>query len=114
MEDLPDLSKFLDHCCRRRHYFFEIKKCGKDGCKICKPVRLPQEVIQQIKPFPDPGPGEDDHYKPFEQIYGRKTSEKFRPSFKDKPKKKRTLPFHEKLQHVRNADLMLDVKTGIC
>jgi hypothetical protein len=98
----------MDHCCCRHHYFFEIKKCGKDGCDICKPVRLPQEVFQQIKPFPNPEPGADDHYKSFEQIYGKETTEKFRPSFQNKPKKKRTLPFHGKLQHVGNADLMLE------
>ena len=80
--------------------------CGKDGCEICKPPRLSQEVFDQIKSFPEPE-RKDAHYKS-SQIYGGKTSEKFRPSLKDKPKKKRTLPFHGKLQHVRNADLMLE------
>ena len=75
----------MDHCCRRRHYFFEIKKCGKDGCEICKPTRLSQEIFEQIKPFPDQEPGDDDYYNFFLQIYERTTSEKFRPSFNDKP-----------------------------
>ena len=108
LENLPDLPKFMDYCCRRRHHFFEIKQCGKDGCEFCKPHRLSQEIFEQVKPFPDPEPGDDDHYKSFPQIYGRTTSEKFRPSFNDKPKKKRTLPFRGKLLHVRNADLKLE------
>ena len=47
------------------------------SCDICKPVRLPQEVFEQIKPFPDPEPGVDQHYKAFNDIYGTKTSEKY-------------------------------------
>ena len=27
---------YLKHCYRERHYFFEIKKCGKNACSICK------------------------------------------------------------------------------
>ena len=36
------LMAFLKHCCTRRHYSFQIKKCGSDTCDICKPVKLPQ------------------------------------------------------------------------
>ena len=72
-------------------------------CDICKAVRLPIEVFQQIKA---PEPGEDSHYQPFSQIYGTTTTEKFRPSMKQSRKK--TLPFHGKLQHMRNVDMMLE------
>ena len=41
------------------------KKCGDMSCNICKPVRLPHEVFKQLKPFSDPEPGVDQHYKAF-------------------------------------------------
>ena len=39
-----DLQTFMKHCCRERHYFFSIKKCGKPDCTICDPPRLPMEA----------------------------------------------------------------------
>ncbi len=30
------------------------KKCGVDGCNICKPIRLPCEVFDKISFLPDP------------------------------------------------------------
>ena len=73
------------------------------SCDICKPIHLPQ-VFEQLKPFPDPEPGVDQHYKAFNDICGTETSEKYWPS----SKKQGTLLFHDKIQHVRNADLMLE------
>ena len=66
------------------------------------------EIFQQIKHFPDPAPGDDGHYLPFASIYGTETDEEHRPSKKLRPQKQGILPFHGKLQHVRNADLMLE------
>ena len=34
----PRLAEFIDHCCRRRHYYFEILKCGEESCVLCRPV----------------------------------------------------------------------------
>ena len=31
----PNLKKFLTHCCRQCHYFFEVRKCGNAECGIC-------------------------------------------------------------------------------
>ena len=102
------LSEFMAHCCSEKHYFFEIRKCGSSTCNICQPPRLDCQIFEQLKQFPDPTPGDDGHYLPFATIYGRATSEEHRPSKKKKSSKQRTLPFHGKLQHVRNADLMLE------
>ena len=49
LHNLPELVQFMSHCCRLRHYFFEVKKCGEKFCKLCKPVRLPEEIFKQIK-----------------------------------------------------------------
>ncbi|XP_065883057.1 uncharacterized protein [Dysidea avara] len=104
----PILSQFFSHCCRERHYYFEIKKCGKDECHICRPVRLASSVFQNIHHFPDPVPADNDHYKSFSDIYGHNTTEEHRPSLKKRSSKEKTLPFHGKLQHVKNANLMLE------
>ena len=108
LDNVPILSRFLDHCTRQRHYFFEIKKCNQSTCGLCRAVRLPQEVFNQLKPFPDPMPGSDEHYLPFDDAYGSDTSEKHRPSVSKKSSKQRSLPFHGKLQHVKNANLMIE------
>ena len=78
------------------------------SCDICKPVCLPQEVFRQLKPFPDPEPGVDQHYKVFNDIYGTKKSEKYRQTLSKRSKTQQTLLFHGKAQHVCNADLMLE------
>ena len=57
------LQAFLKHCCRERHYFFDIKKCGDSVCTICKPPRLPSDMFAKVHHFPDPMPGEEGHYK---------------------------------------------------
>ncbi len=96
---------FLTHCCRQRHYFFEIKKCGAPDCDVCGPVL---EVFDGIKPFPDPMPGTDGHYLPFGDVLEKDTSEIHRPSLRKKSHHKKTLPFHGVLQHVKNVNMMLE------
>ena len=58
-----------------------------------------------IKPFPDPLPGSDGHYLSFSDVYGSQTSEEHRPTLRKKSSKQKTLPFHGKLQHVKNANI---------
>ena len=89
----PHLVNFLYHCCRQRHYFFEIKKCGESSCTICKPVRLPDDIFRGFMHLPDPTPCSDGHYKPFTEIFGKETSENHRPSLQKKPKKRRLFHF---------------------
>ena len=43
-----NLQAFLKHCCRERHYFFDIKKCGNAACTICKPPRLPSDLFSKL------------------------------------------------------------------
>ncbi len=45
----PRMQKFMDHCCRKRRYSFEVRKCGSADCDICKPVRLPLCVFEQLE-----------------------------------------------------------------
>ena len=94
----------ISHCCHHRHYFFEIKKCGKGDCTICSPGCMPKEEFEKIKPFPDPMMKDDGHYKGFTEVYGTETSETCRPSKQAKAKK---LPFYANVQHVKNSSLML-------
>ena len=47
------LQAFIQHCCHQRHYFFDILKCGKSDYDICRPVRLPAAVFQQLNHLPD-------------------------------------------------------------
>ena len=82
--NLSDVQKFMEHCCRKRHYSFEIHKCGTGDCDICKPVRLPLDVFEQLKPLPDPTPGLDHHFLPFHDVFGHPTGEEHRPSLHTK------------------------------
>ncbi len=102
----PNLQSLLEHCCRQRHYFFDILKCGKPECAICKPIKLPLPAFEKLKHLPDPMPGDSGHYKPFAEIFGQQTTEEHRPSLKTK-KSKKTLPFSASKQHVKNVDMML-------
>ena len=106
LPNYPRLREFIDHCCKKKHYSFEIRKCGGSDCNICKPLRLPKEVFQKLHPLPDPTPGCDGHYLPFTEVFGQQTSEEYRPSLHLKTAKK-TLPFSASKQHVKNVDMML-------
>ena len=70
LKDLPQLKAFIEHCCHFQHYQFSTKKCGIENCEICRPPRLPQEIFKTVHTLPDPVPGEDNHYLPFEKVYG--------------------------------------------
>ncbi|CAB4391120.1 unnamed protein product [Rhizophagus irregularis] len=61
---------------------FQIKKCQDVSCNICTPIRLPQTVFDSLHFLPDPVPALDnpDHYTSFQAVYGKQTSEEFRPS----------------------------------
>ena len=61
----PQLAEFLAHCCRQRHYFFDILKCRKSDCRLCLPPQLPATEFTKLGHLPDSIPGTDDHYKPF-------------------------------------------------
>ena len=79
-----DLQAFLKHCCVRRHYSFQVKKCGSTSCRICKPPRLPKTVFDKLSVLPDPVPGEDGHYKTLDELLGTPTDGSFRPSLQKK------------------------------
>ena len=50
-------------------------------------------------------PGQDGHYKRFEEVFGTSTVEEHRPSLQKITKKR--LPFYPSVQHVRNCNTML-------
>ena len=84
LKDHPAVGTFMDHCCQSRHC---IKKCGKPSCTVCKPVKLPSDTFQKLHFLSDPQPGDDDHYVPFLNAFGKKTSEEHRPSLKKNKEK---------------------------
>ena len=102
LKKLPKLKKFLSHCCYERKYVFGVKKCGQDGCKICKAPRLRKEVFDELKHIPDPMPTDDQqHYQPFASVYGTFTTEKHRPSLKTDSKGGHGIPFSPSAQTAR-------------
>ncbi|PKK64053.1 hypothetical protein RhiirC2_788029 [Rhizophagus irregularis] len=67
IKDKAKLQEFYDHCCKSRHYFFQIKKCGAIDCNICKPIRSDELDFSQVHSLPDPIPIADKtNYKQFE------------------------------------------------
>ena len=105
--DKSNLQSFYNHCCRTRTYFFSIKKCGKDDCTICKPLRMSKERFKEVKHLPDPLIENDQHYFKFEDAYMKDTTEKDRPSLQTQSTRKKSLPFTPSQQHVKNIGLML-------
>ena len=103
----PNLVAFLSHCCQLRHYSFTIKKCGISDCTTCKPVRMPRERFENLSYLSDPVPGHDGHYRPFEQVYNTETTEEHRPSLQSQKGRQKALPFSASVQHVKNADIMI-------
>ncbi|CAG8764868.1 11709_t:CDS:2, partial [Gigaspora margarita] len=59
-------------------------KCGELSCPICRPPCCLPDDFEQLYCLPDPVPGDDIYYKLFEKLYGMRTTEIHRPSFKTK------------------------------
>ena len=76
------LANFMEHCCKKCHYFCDILKCGKPECMLCKPLRLPSSELSKLGHLPDPTPGTDGHYKPFQEVFKKPTTEEYHPSAK--------------------------------
>ena len=99
------LLHFYNHCCRASHYSFQVKKCGQSDCSTCKPVRLDPAVFSTLHFLPDPVSGLDDHYKSFDDVYGKCTSNYIIPSLQQK--KRKATSFSPSQQHVKNVGLLL-------
>ena len=99
------LQEYMNHCCVCRQYFFSICKCGKADCFMCFPLRLPLEVFQQLSPFPDPMKVSEnsESYLSFDNVYGKTTSEKFRPSLKSRLSSTSDKPFRLAAETVADA-----------
>ncbi len=99
------LQEYINHCCIHRQYYFSIRKCGVADCAMCLPPKLPLEIFQQLCAFPDPmkANGSSESYLPFENVYGKPTSEIFRPSLKSKPTTSSEKPFRLAAETVTDA-----------
>ena len=102
----PQLQAFIEHCCRLRHYTFCIKKCGKDECSICLPLKMSSEIFQTLKYLPDPILGPDGHYLPFDEVFSMSTTEKDRPSLQVR-KYKKSLSYSPTKQHATNVNVVI-------
>ena len=107
LNDHAKVTEFILHCCQSSHYAFDILKCGKSDCKICKPVRLPKDVFANLHHIPHPMPGPDNHYMPFSEIFGKPSTEEHRPSATTKRPKK-SVPIPTSKQHALNTNLMVE------
>jgi len=110
IEDKPTLLAYIKHCCKATHYSFQVKKCGKTDCCLCKPVRMQHSTFKGLNFLPDPVPGIDGHYKAFEDVYGSTTTEEHRPSlveFKKAKAHQKSLEFYTSLQHVTNVGVVI-------
>ena len=103
----PLIREFMSHCCRERHYFFEVRKCGESLCTMCLQLQLPDDVYARVSDFPDPVMKDDGHCRSFTEVFGSATSEEHRPSLQKRAQKEKTLPFYPSVQHVKNCGLML-------
>ncbi|CAB4401187.1 unnamed protein product [Rhizophagus irregularis] len=88
------LVKFIEIHCQERTYTFQIKKCNQPTCEVCYPVRMPIDIFQNLYFLPDPVPSRDnpDHYKQFANLYGKPTTEQFRPSLINEKSKTEPVP----------------------
>ncbi|CAB5381895.1 unnamed protein product [Rhizophagus irregularis] len=107
IKNMSKFNEFYDHCCQKRHYFFEIKKCGNEFCEICQPLSGDKQMFEKLANFSDSMPGNENHYMPFKEIYEKETDEKHRPSLKSKSNNNTTdsndLQLKLTQQYVRNV-----------
>ena len=87
---LQVLKDFMAKHCDAKRYSFQIRKCTEETCAYCSinPLRMPNEVFNSLHflPYPLLDPSSQ-KYKPFDQIYGKETTDTNRPSLTSKPGK---------------------------
>lgn len=107
IQNKKGLQEFLTHCCQVRNYSFCIKKCGKEGCKICKPVCMDYDTFTEVRFLPDPmiSSHDPEHYLSFDNAMQKETSEKDCPSLQRQ--KKKTISYSPSVQHVKNVNVMV-------
>ena len=103
LKNRPKVKEVLDHCCVAKHYVLTFTKCGKEVCEhgICTPPTM--AGFNDLQSIPDPVPGEDGHYKTFQELYGTETSEIHRPSLASKEEKSHNVPFPPSKQTANNV-----------
>ena len=104
---------FLKPHCFERQYVFGVKKCDYNICHICKPPRLPDDVFLGLHFLPDPI-SKDDHYLPFEEVYDKETSEKFRPSLNPEKEKDQGISFSLTAQTAKNVNQVVECECEGC
>ncbi len=67
---------------------------------------MPNEEFEKLKHLSDPMIGENEHYKPFKEVFGTTNTEKDRPSLSNSMNVK-VLPFSPTIRHVKNVDVMV-------
>ena len=76
-------QSFLAKHCKCSHYSFQVKKCGSVDCLYCQSNPSQTPDFNQIHFLPDPEPTTDKlHYLPFDQMYGKVTTDSHHPSLK--------------------------------
>ena len=91
IEKRENFMEFYKSHCQRRHYFFSVKKCSDVNCTFHLPPRM--DDFENLHHLPDPVP-KGEHYESFEAMYGKETSEKYRPSLNEKAKKDKQIRFN--------------------
>ena len=78
LESCPSLKKFLDTHCNTSHYVFQIRKCLDQSCYcVPHPVRMDLEKFKELSLLPLPLL--EEHYRPFEELYGSEPTGRDRP-----------------------------------
>ncbi|CAG8848573.1 37222_t:CDS:2, partial [Gigaspora margarita] len=88
----------------------------ESSCTICRSPRSSLEDFEQLHCLPDPIPGDDLHYKSFEEVYGIRTTENHRLSFAkssaktkvSKAKTKHTMPFSPSAARAKNVGVTVN------
>ena len=81
LQKASDWKSFVDKHCKYSHYSFQVKKCSMEDCLYCQchPPQTPD--FDQLHFLPEPEPTSDkQHYLPFDQMYGKTTTDSHRPS----------------------------------
>ena len=106
IKDKVFLQNFLANHCVERQYSFQIKKCGNTNC-VCGDVRLPPDVIATLSHLPDPVPDGTGHYKSFNELYGKPTTEEHLPSLIQKASSGHGMPYSPTAQTARTTEIVL-------
>jgi hypothetical protein len=109
LNDYEKINEVISSHCVIGHYMFSFLKCQNDSCTLCLTKHLDDHKFSNLHhlPFPMPMELNKEKFKHFQAVFGKPSTESFRPGALEKEKSKHRMPFSPSAQLAKNTGTVI-------